>query len=274
MPLHAPFDPFYDDEVLRPKKDRPILRSTTLVLRVPESDLADPWLVLGKRAEELIGQSDATVTSLSAPKKYVRDWPDHLKADEPTTNCRGLMGMRNGLFPKLQFVELAVRQMLQLVMSSLTNPNFTSPAPILYPLMQQILLTYPLTWRKSDRDLFVQMVQTAADKLFVLDERLRKDFKVELVCSEPVAVAAYVLWEVFVGAEDHRRPADFLVGDRTHPIPSHAHSLGFRPRLGERRSRPNTTNPVARPFAGHHAQQADRQPATALLVAELWWAPT
>lgn len=194
--LNNPLDQFCDDETLRPKKDRSILKSTAFVLWVPESDVADPWLVLGKRAEELIAELDPLITSLYAPKKYVVHWAEHLKAEEPTTQYHGLVGARSGLFPKLFFVEQTAQNMLQLVLSSLTNPNFSSPAPVKYPQVRQVLLTYPLTWRKADRELFVQLVRQAAEKLFVLEDRIKKNFKVELVCSEPVAVAAYVLWEV------------------------------------------------------------------------------
>jgi hypothetical protein len=137
------------------------------------------------------------VTSLFAPKKYVRDWPDHLKPQEPTSPCCGLLGQRSGLIAKLRFVEQAVHHMLTSVVSSLTNPNFASVAPEIYPQIGQILLTYPLTWREADRELFRQMVNTSALNLFVLPESVREQFRVELVCSEPVAVAAYAFWEVF-----------------------------------------------------------------------------
>ncbi|MSR55696.1 MAG: hypothetical protein EXS09_20805 [Gemmataceae bacterium] len=195
--LHNPFDPLDSDEKRRPRGERTILRSTTFLLRVPESDVGDPWLVLGQRAEELIATQDALTTSLYAPKKYVRVWPTHLKSHEPTVTYRGLQGQRSGLIEALHFVEKGLEHMLQTVLSSLANPKFASPAPDVYPQVSQVLLTYPLTWREADRALFKKMVKDAADKLFVLDERVREHFKVELVCSEPVAVAAYALWETF-----------------------------------------------------------------------------
>jgi len=195
--LHNPFDPRDSNEKRRPRHERSILKSTTFLLRVPESDASDPWLVLGKRAEELIATEDPLATSLYAPKKYVRDWPPHLKAHEPTVHYRGLHGQRPGLVEALHLVEKGFEQMLQMVLSTLTNPKFASYAPDFYPQISQILLTYPLTWREADRTLFKQMVKNAADKLLVLDERVREHFKVELVCSEPVAVAAYALWEMF-----------------------------------------------------------------------------
>lgn len=192
-----PFDPFESDESRRPRRDRGMLRSTTLLLYVPENDGADPWVVLGRRAEELIASQDPLTTSLFAPKKYVRLWEEHLRAQEPTTHCRGLLGQWPGLFPKLRFVGFAVGHMLQLVLSSLVNPNLASPSPEIYPLVTGILLTYPLTWREAERELFRELVRKEAERLLVLPERERERFRVELVCSEPVAVAAYALWEAF-----------------------------------------------------------------------------
>jgi hypothetical protein len=196
--LHNPFDPFEGDETRRPRRERTMMRSTTLLLYVPESDQAEPWLVLGKRAEELIATEDPLITSLFAPKKYIRFWEQHLKAQEPTTHCRGRLGQWPGLFPKLRFVALTVGQVLQTVISSQVNPNLASPVPEIYPLVTEILLTYPLTWREAERELFRDLVRNEAEKLLVLPERERERFQVELICSEPVAVAAYALWETFL----------------------------------------------------------------------------
>ncbi len=195
--FHNPFDPFEGDEARRPRRDRSMLRSTTLLLYVPPSDLADPWVVLGRRAEELIASQDPLTTSLFAPKKYVRHWEEHLRPQEPSTHCRGLLGQWPGLYPKLRFVGYAVGHMLQLALSSLINPNLASPSPEVYPLVTGILLTYPLTWREAEREMFRDLVRSEAERLLVLPERERERFRVELVCSEPVAVAAYALWEAF-----------------------------------------------------------------------------
>jgi hypothetical protein len=195
--FHNPFDPFEGDELRRPRPDRSMLRSTTLLLYVPPSDLADPWIVLGRRAEELIASQDPLTTSLFAPKKYVRHWEEHLRPQEPTTHCRGLLGQWPGLYPKLRFVGYAVGHMLQLALSSIINPNLASPSPEVYPLVTGILLTYPLTWREAEREMFRELVKSEAERLLVLPQREREQFRVELVCSEPVAVAAYALWEAF-----------------------------------------------------------------------------
>jgi hypothetical protein len=195
--FHNPFDPFEGDESRRPRRDRSMLRSTTLLLYVPPSDLADPWIVLGRRAEELIASQDPLTTSLFAPKKYVRHWEEHLRPQEPTTHCRGLLGQWPGLYPKLRFVGYAVGHMLQLCLSSIINPNLASPSPEVYPLVTEILLTYPLTWRQAEREMFRDLVRSEAERLLVLPQREREQFRVELICSEPVAVAAYALWEAF-----------------------------------------------------------------------------
>jgi hypothetical protein len=196
--LHNPFDPFDGDESRRPRRERSMLRSTSLLLYVPDSDQAEPWMVLGQRAEELIANQDPLITSLFAPKKYVRKWEEHLRAQEPTTHCRGLLGQWPGLFPKLRFVAFGIGNMIQMVLASLVNPNLASPSPEIYPLVTSILLTYPLTWRQAERELFRDLVRSEAEKLLVLPERERERFRVELVCSEPVAVAAYALWETFL----------------------------------------------------------------------------
>jgi hypothetical protein len=196
--LHNPFDPFDGDEARRPRQERCMLRSTSLLMYVPDSDQADPWMVLGQRAEELIANQDPLITSLFAPKKYVRRWEEHLRAQEPTTACRGLLGQWPGLFPKLRFVGYGISNMIQMTLASLVNPNLASPQPEIYPQVTGILLTYPLTWREAERELFREVVKSEAEKLLVLPARERERFRVELVCSEPVAVAAYALWETFL----------------------------------------------------------------------------
>ncbi len=193
--FHNPWDPHDASEERRPIKEKSILKSTTFMLRVPETDVGSPWVVLGKQAEELIRQ-EPMATSLFAPKKYIRDWPDHLKAQEPTTKYRGLMGQQLGLFPKLRFVHYSLLHMVELVLSTLVNPRFGHDLPDCYPQMAEVLLTYPLTWREADKELFRGMVQTIAEQLFVLKPEVQKNFQVDLVCSEPVGVAIYALWEV------------------------------------------------------------------------------
>lgn len=132
---------------------------------------------------------------LYAPKKYVRDWPDAQRAPEPTMKFRGIAGQRAGLHPMLSFVRTTVEQMFQHVLASLTNPQFTSDAPEFYPQIRRVMLTYPLTWREVDRQLFRTMVEETSQRLLAQDEGARDGFEVELICSEPVAVAAFVLWE-------------------------------------------------------------------------------
>jgi hypothetical protein len=166
-----------------------------VVLWAPESELVQPWIAYGKRAEQIIGSEDPLITSLYAPKKYVRDWPEHLKAYEPTTRFRGLLGQRDGLFPKRFFVQHGIDQLLELILSSITNPKRSSVSPECYPQVRQILLTHPLTWRKAEEELFKKMFSDAASRLFQQDDEVYQQFKVDLVCSEPVAVATYALWE-------------------------------------------------------------------------------
>ena len=194
--FHNPWDPHDSDEERRPNAEKCILQSTTFMLRVPETEVGSPWVVLGKQAEELIRQQPMA-TSLFAPKKYIRDWPAHLKAEEPTTTYRGVVGQQLGLFPKLHFVRWSVAHMIELVLSTITNPRFGAASPDKYPQVSEVLLTYPLTWREADKNLFSKMVRDISDQLFVLEPKVREHFRVELVCSEPVGVAIYALWEVF-----------------------------------------------------------------------------
>ncbi|MEW6741939.1 MAG: hypothetical protein AB1486_04190 [Planctomycetota bacterium] len=188
-----PFDPRYKG---RPASEANILKSNMIVLRVGNSPDREPWVVLGARSEELI-QDHPLASYLYAPKKYVRHWPEHLKAPEPSMKFRGILGQRDGLHPMLDFVAFAVEQMIQYVISSLTNPHFTSDQPEMYPQFSRIMLTYPLTWRQVDRELFRKMIEEISARQLVLEGEVKEAFQVELVCSEPVAVAAYVLWETF-----------------------------------------------------------------------------
>lgn len=193
MPLPTPFD--LPQAAGGPPTCGPILKSTMFVLWAPQSDLTPPWVVYGDRAESLMGMEDPFITSLYAPKKYVRDWPEHLKSLEPTTTFRGRIGQRDGLIPKLRFVQHGIDQLLELVLAALTNPNRASSDPDLYPQVRRLLLTYPLTWREAEKKLFRKMFRDAADRVFQHDEDVSRQFSVELVCSEPVAVATYALWE-------------------------------------------------------------------------------
>lgn len=187
-----PFDPDYRT---RGERETSVLRSNMIVLRVSANEHETPWIVLGERAEELIRRYPLT-SYLYAPKKYVRDWPERLRAPEPTMKFRGIAGQRVGLHPMLHFVRRTIEQMFQHVLASLTNPQFTSDAPDFYPQVQRVMLTYPLTWRAVDRALFRDIVRETSLRLFAHDDARREQFEVELICSEPVAVAAYVLWEV------------------------------------------------------------------------------
>lgn len=188
-----PFDPRYRE---RPPGERNILRSSMIALRVSPNELETPWLILSRRAEELI-RENPLATYLYAPKKYVRYWPEHLRATEPTLQFRGIVGQRVGLYPVLKILEHTLEQMLQQVLASITNPHGTSHAPEFYPQITRLMTTYPLTWRQADRTVFQCLLQRVANRLFSQDEQHQSQFQVELVCSEPVAVAAYVLWETF-----------------------------------------------------------------------------
>ncbi len=191
--IHNPFDPLYQR---RPAHERDILRSNMIVLRVDNREHVPPWIVMGKRAEELI-RDHPEASSLYSPKKHVRHWAAHQEAEEHSMPCRGILGQRTGLRPNLEFVQHTLDQMFQYALASLTNPHGTSSVPEFYPQVARILLTYPLTWRAADRRLFQEMVRKAAQHVLVHDDKIKEHFDVELICSEPVAVAAYVLWEQF-----------------------------------------------------------------------------
>jgi hypothetical protein len=197
LELPNPFDPADANTMLRPAVERRLFRSTAVLLHIDEHPASKPWLLMGKAAEETIPNIDPFVSSLWAPKKYIRDWPEHLKAEEPTTTGRGIVGQRPGLGSTLQFVQLVLEQLLTLAVSAQVNPRFSSGRPQCYPQIKEVLLTYPLIWREQERALFQRMIRTAAEELFVLPDAVREQFQVHLLCSEPVAVAAHVIWEVF-----------------------------------------------------------------------------
>ena len=195
--LINPFDPVEATAERRSPQEKQIFRSTAVLLRIQDHPTTKPWLLLGKRAEEIIPKIDPFVMSLWAPKKYVRDWPEHLQSEGQSTSVRGVVGQRTGLVDNLHFVRWALEQMLTLAISSQVNPKFASEKPLCYPQIKEILLTYPFTWRREEKELFQTMIRNAAEELLVLPEPVRKQFQVHLLCSEPVAVAAHVLWEVF-----------------------------------------------------------------------------
>lgn len=195
LALPTPFDLPESAGTAEAKGAGAILKSTMFILWAPESELTPPWVVYGSRAETLMGMEEPLITSLYAPKKYVRTWPAHLKALEPTTRFRGVLGQRDGLFPKRLFVQHGIDQLLELILSSITNPKRSSVSPELYPQVRRLLLTYPLTWRDAELKLFRKMFNDAAIRLFQQDDDVQSQFTVELVCSEPVAVATYALWE-------------------------------------------------------------------------------
>jgi hypothetical protein len=194
-----PFDPDYQS---RPEGESNILKSNMIVLRAGNSETENPWIVLGTRAEELIQQAPLA-TYLYAPKKYVRHWPEHLKAEEPTMPFQGLLGQRDRLRPVLDFVRITMEQMFQYALAAITNPLNTSHVPEFYPQIARVMLTYPLTWRKVDQELFRDLVESISRQLFVHEDRTKSQFTVELICSEPMAVAAFVLWENFFHFDTH-----------------------------------------------------------------------
>jgi hypothetical protein len=210
-----PFDPRYRE---RPAGERNILRSSMIVLRVGRNELESPWIILGRRAEELI-RENPLATHLYAPKKYIRYWPPHLQAAEPTLQFRGVVGQRDGLYTVLELVEHALEQMLQQVLASVTNPHGTSHTPEFYPRITRLMATYPLTWRADDRRVFQTLLERVANRLFGVEEQAQSRFRAELVCSEPMAVAAYVLWETFFhfGTQNLPLAASFLGNMRGTP---------------------------------------------------------
>lgn len=194
LKVHNPFDPQYAS---RPSQEGNISRSNLTFLWVDRNTREDPWIVMGSRAAELI-REEPTATYISAPKKYVRHWPERLKNREPQFPVRSIQGGDlGGMQQSHFFIRQALRHMLQCVLASLTNPGYRSPQPQMNPQFDQIMLTYPLTWRDSDKELFRQMVEEAAERQLQLRDEGKSSFRVDLVCSEPVAVAAYILWEAF-----------------------------------------------------------------------------
>jgi len=194
-----PFDPKCKT---RSSAERNILKSNMIILRAGNNESENPWIVMGTRAEELI-QRAPLATYLYAPKKYVRYWPEHMKAEEPTMPFQGMLGKRDRLRPVLDFVRITLEQMFQYVLAAITNPLNTSHVPDFYPQIARVMLTYPLTWRQVDQELFRDLVEKISRQLFVHDGRTRSQFTVELICSEPMAVAAFVLWENFFHFDTH-----------------------------------------------------------------------
>jgi hypothetical protein len=192
LQLENCWDPNY---LKRSKNDREILHSNVLLMQI---DLINksPWIVTGERAKELI-KLNPRVTYLYSPKKYIRHWAEHLKPSEPTTGYEGIIGVRHGMFPTIGLIEDSLRQLLQMIQGSITNPKSAAPFPVKCPIINQIMLTYPLTWRKIDRELFQKIFTEVAENVLGAYSLVQDKFHVEMVCSEPVAIVAYLIWENF-----------------------------------------------------------------------------
>ena len=204
-----PFDPNYRE---RTEIERVMKKSTLAFLRVPPNPKFEPWLVTGKRADELV-RIKPSVTYVYSPKKYIRNWPSHLKARAPTSHYEGLIGKRGVdekgkklLFPYLDFVKIGIEHTLSCLMSSIVNPHLGHSSKIEYPIIDRIILTYPLVWRLKDKIVFQKIVQDAVNKTICQGNNVNEKVDVELICSEPVAVAAYLVWEnlFHYGAKTHQ----------------------------------------------------------------------
>ncbi|MDR1925572.1 MAG: virulence factor SrfB [Planctomycetaceae bacterium] len=187
---------YWDSEYQkRSKTEREIIHSNILLMQVNVVP-GSPWIAIGERAKELI-KDNALVTYLYSPKKYVRYAPPHLQAHAPAIGQRGIVGVRNGMFPILELIDLSLSQILQMVQGSIVNPQGTSDYPEEFPIVNRIMLTYPLTWRKVDRELFRDKVTQVAQKVLSSYPLVQGKFQVELVCSEPIAIVAYLLQDNF-----------------------------------------------------------------------------
>ena len=131
MALQNPFDPLYRK---RTPEQRALFKSSVIVLHVEENRKLAPWLVMGERAEDLV-RDYPHATYLYAPKKYVRRWPEHLKdRGIAMTLYRGVSpSLRRDLHPRLEIVRESIGHLLQLVLSSLTNPGCDADQPSYAP---------------------------------------------------------------------------------------------------------------------------------------------
>ena len=118
-------------------------------------------------------------------------------------HSKACLGNENRLRPVLEFVRITMEQMFQYALAAITNPLNTSHVPEFCPQIARVMLTYPLTWRKVDQELFRDLVESISRQLFVHEDRTKSQFTVELICSEPMAVAAFVLWENFFHFDTH-----------------------------------------------------------------------
>ncbi len=206
--LHQAFDPKYRDRSI---SQLMVLHSNLCFLKVPDRTEEQPWIVTGERARELI-LDEPTASYVFAPKKFIRQWPDELKQLEPSTHLRGVVGHRDGLLPVLSLVNHGLHHLIGLIIGRLVNPKFTSQRPEMYPVIERVMLTYPLTWRQCDRELFQNMIKEIMNDYARYDKSLIDDIEVELVCSEPVAVASFLMWESIFqyGVDAHKLVASAL----------------------------------------------------------------
>lgn len=186
-------------------KTGPVLKASTCALHVPADPNSTTLYALGHTADNLI-QHHPNVTYNPAPKKFVRDWTRDTRGMEPSSPLKGIYGSRHKPVTKFRQLELGVSELLNTAIATYANPKQTFPGENRVAQCRRILLTHPLTWRHRDKEAFRKLVERVASRLFVLPGFEKP--VVEFVCSEPVAVAAYVVWESLVKFGLHR-PGNF-----------------------------------------------------------------
>ncbi len=152
------------------------------------------WWISGERACEMAKNVPVNVTYLFSPKKYIRKWKSD-ETQQPTITLRGMNQIYYESFKSADIVKETLRSLLKMIIASFVNPHFNNSDPVRRPLINRIILTYPLTWRSQDKQFFKDMFQEIAKETIPI--HLSDNFAVEMsYYNEPYCVMGYLVSEI------------------------------------------------------------------------------
>lgn len=171
------------------------------------------WWLSGERANEIAKNISYETTYIFSPKKFVREWDDNESYANPKMFLCGIQrrdenGRVQGVFDKgiepAPIIKEVLRSQIGLIISSYVRPEAREGNSIVVPKFNRVLLSYPLTWRKKDKDFFKRMVEEIFSESFY-QLKVDNDFNVEMLYyNEPFCVVAYlvsVIIEKFGGSD-------------------------------------------------------------------------
>lgn len=157
------------------------------------------WAAMG-RASRDVKRAFPSITRVSNPKKYIRCYEK--REHERYITFRG-MDDSSPREPISISVGIALRRLLQLLFEYEKRPSEGENHPGSLPLVRRIHATFPLLWREQERELFATKLRQTVEE--ALQDLGMEPPSVELVASEPEAVAAYFFSELSRGLDAEGR---------------------------------------------------------------------